>query len=165
MLAGRGAQRWNDRVTARWRALLESVAVSASLLCLIHCVALPIAIAALPALSNSLDFPSWTHAALLALAMPLSLSALIVGYDQHGAVLPAVIGAAGLGLMAMGLFMAESRTAETGLTVIGTVLVAVAHLRNWRLWHARERVGPGSAAAASRMSNGNGISSSQRGEF
>jgi len=122
------------------RPLLDGASVGLSVACLVHCLALPVAAAALPAFAGLFETPEWTHAALLALALPLSFSALVAGYRRHGRRLPIVVGGVGLALMAAGVAFEEMRLAEVGLTVSGATLVALAHLRNWNhLGAARPR--------------------------
>lgn len=114
------------------RAWLDGASISLSLACLLHCLALPIVIATLPAVGALLATPEWTHAALLAFAMPLSLWALVHGYNRHGRMLPVTVGIIGLFLMGVGIAFEAIRVAEIGFTVSGATLLAFAHLRNWR---------------------------------
>jgi hypothetical protein len=115
------------------RPIWDGASVGLSLACLAHCLALPLVAAALPALADLLRTPEWTHALLLILALPLSLGALAAGYRRHGRGLPFAVGAIGLALMAGGLGFEAYRLVEMGLTLAGSSLVALAHLRNWRL--------------------------------
>lgn len=111
---------------------LDSFAVGASTVCLVHCLALPLLIALLPALAGVLDTGEWLHRTLLGLAVPISSIALLIGHRRHGQVQPAAGGVIGLGLLAGGLF-AGPPAAETAFTVTGSLLLASAHLVNWRL--------------------------------
>lgn len=103
------------------------------MLCLVHCLALPLIAAAIPALACVLDLPESLHLVLLLFAVPVSAYALVHGYRHHGKVLPALFGGVGLGLLTAGVFAASSEAMETALTVGGGLLLATAHLRNWRL--------------------------------
>lgn len=123
---------------------LESAAVGASLLCLAHCVALPLVIAALPALSKVLAIPESFHLWVLAVAVPVSGGALVAGRARHGAVWPLVLGAIGLALLAVGALWFGGTSLETPSTVAGSLLLVGAHLANWRL-----RRGPRSIARTS----------------
>mgnify|MGYP002654464791 CR=1 FL=1 len=109
-------------------ALPDAVAGSLSLACLIHCLALPVAVAAVPALAQWFVMPESLHMILFALAMPVSSLALWRGQSRHERAYPASVGAAGLALMAAGLIIHEW---ETPLTVAGALLLAWAHLANW----------------------------------
>jgi hypothetical protein len=110
-----------------WR--LDGLAISASMLCLIHCLVLPVAIAFLPALVAWADGGELFHIIMLAIAVPLSGGTLIAGWRRHGAVAPVAIGAVGLALLMAGLGY-EGRALGTGLTVAGGLFLALAHVRN-----------------------------------
>lgn len=112
-----------------WR--LDGLAISASALCLIHCLALPVAIAFLPALAAWADGGELFHIAMLAIAVPLSSWTLIAGWRGHGVVAPLVIGALGLALLIAGLGF-EGLELGTVLTVAGGITLAMAHVRNLR---------------------------------
>ncbi|MEN2746536.1 MerC domain-containing protein [Sphingomonas sp. T9W2] len=113
--------------------LLDGAAIGASLLCLIHCIGLPILFALLPALA-SIGLPSseWLHLLLLLTAIPVSALALVGGWRAHGRVVPMLLGALGLSGLAAGLAFDSVPGAETALTVAGSLALAMAHLGNWR---------------------------------
>jgi membrane-bound metal-dependent hydrolase YbcI (DUF457 family) len=118
---------------ARRQIWLDGLAAGASLICLVHCLVLPMLIAALPLLGAVLNVPESFHRYALALAIPASTGALALGYRRHRATLPTLPGAAGLVLLMLGAFAAGTPAAETALTVAGSLFVAGAHLLNWRL--------------------------------
>lgn len=97
---------------------LDRAAVCASGACMAHCLALPLVVAALPALSSVLAAPEAFHLWMLALAVPAAAVALVQGRARHGAWAPLVVGAAGL------------------------VLLATAHVANRRLRRACARWAP-----------------------
>ena len=113
--------------------LLDGAAIGASLLCLIHCIGLPILFALLPALA-SIGLPSseWLHLLLLLTAIPVSALALVGGWQAHGRIVPILLGALGLGGLAAGLAFDSVPGAETALTVAGSLALAMAHIGNWR---------------------------------
>jgi hypothetical protein len=112
----------------RRAALPDAVAASLSLACLVHCLVLPVAVAAAPALSHWLTMPESLHLILFALALPVSTLALWRGHTLHERIYPAWAGATGLALMAGGLMAPDW---ETPLTVAGATVLASAHLANW----------------------------------
>ena len=129
-----------DGLVARSRTdWIERVAVSAALLCLVHCLVLPIAIAALPALSRMLSLPESIHVWLLMLAVPASLGALLGGGLRQAKRVPLAFGAGGIAMLALGALVYGGSPAETPVTVAGSLTLALAHLLNWRLRHARRR--------------------------
>ena len=124
----RSDQRSSDR-----HSWLDLAAIGASTACLIHCLLLPLLFAALPALSLLIDVPESFHAAAFAFALPASALAMIAGYKHHGAMHPIGMAAAGLLLIGTGAFAGLRLILETGLSVAGSLLLAAAHIRNWRL--------------------------------
>lgn len=116
--------------------LLDGMAVSASLLCLVHCLALPLLAASLPLLAGLVAHSVLVHAILLAIALPLGLWALWRGRRLAGW-LPFPLGLAGFALM--GAALLAPAALESRLTVAGVLLVAVAHVRNWQAGRAAAR--------------------------
>lgn len=115
---------------------VERLAIGASAACLAHCLALPLLLAALPALSRLLAVPESFHVWVLGLAIPAALFALLQGRSRHGDGRPLTQGLTGLALMALGAFAVGESWAETPVTVAGSLLLAGAHWRNWRRRHA-----------------------------
>ncbi|WP_448663428.1 MerC domain-containing protein [Sphingomonas sp. CJ20] len=136
---------WRD---ARWEQRLDGFALCASTLCMLHCLALPLVLAALPALATRLEVGESFHAIVLAFAVPTSALALIGGWRRHRAAAPMLVGAVGLTLMASGIAFATREALETGLTVAGSLFVAGAHIGNWRQRRAHCRVDGQRAATA-----------------
>ena len=116
--------------------LAESAAVTASLLCMVHCLALPLAIALLPALAGVLTVPESFHIGILLFAAPMALFALATGWRQHGRAVPLLLGTPGIALLGIALLLPAH---ETALTVAGSLLLVAGHLRNWSLRHATRR--------------------------
>lgn len=109
---------------------LDWLAIGASGLCLVHCLALPLLIASLPSL-GAFAGGGQTHWILLAFAVPVSVWAL--GRRRGAAGFTAlIVGGIGLALMAVGVARFEGLAEERWLTVAGVVLVAVAHTIRWR---------------------------------
>ena len=111
---------------------LDGLAISLSAACVVHCLALPVLFALLPALSEWLDLPESVHLWLLLGALPVSLFMLGSASlrDRRGSA-AFLIGLGGLTLMGSGL-LAGSEAMETALTLAGASLLAFAHIRNWR---------------------------------
>lgn len=80
--------------------LVERAAAGASLLCLVHCLLLPVVLAAMPAVASTLDIPESVHGWLLAFALPTSALALGAGYRDTRLATPPAFGTAGLLAMA-----------------------------------------------------------------
>jgi len=118
----------------RW---LDALGMGASALCLVHCLGLPLLIAALPAIAARIDLGEGFHLAVLLFALPVSGFALIEGWRRHRGLAPLFVGAAGLALLALGLAFENRVAIETGVTVAGSLLLAGAHIANWRRRPAR----------------------------
>jgi len=115
---------------------MERAAIGASLACLVHCLALPLLIALLPVLSAILYVPEAFHLWVLGLAVPSAGFALWQGRSRHGARHPLIMGACGLVLLAAGALLLGETAWEAPVTTAGSVLLASAHIINWRLRHA-----------------------------
>ena len=126
-----------DLVDARATDWLERVAASASAVCLVHCVGLPLLLAALPALAAVVAMPESFHVWVLAFAVPASGIALLFGYRSHRARLPLLVGGSGLALLALGALVQLGGPFETSVTVIGSLTLAISHVMNWRRRHNR----------------------------
>ncbi|MDZ7280822.1 MerC domain-containing protein [Sphingomonas sanguinis] len=110
---------------------MDALAISASTLCLIHCLVLPVLIAFLPAIAEWADLGEVFHIVMLALAVPLSSLTLFGGWRRHGVVFPMIAGAVGLLLLMLGLAF-EGQGMGTALTVAGGLVLTVAHVANLR---------------------------------
>ncbi|MBC9032664.1 MerC domain-containing protein [Sphingomonas sp. JC676] len=119
----------------------ERAAVGASMLCLIHCIGLPLLLAALPALSRLIALPESFHVGVLGFALPTSGAALLLGHRGHRERLPLIVGGIGLALLAVGALLLLGSPMETPATIAGSACLVFAHLWNWRLRHRRHRHG------------------------
>jgi hypothetical protein len=108
---------------------LDRYGMLLSLLCLVHCLALPAVFALLPAAAAVLPPNFWVHLVLFGLALPISGMALVIGYRRHGRTAPLVIGGLGLTLIFSGLLVG-SISEEIAVTVVGGLLVVCAHFIN-----------------------------------
>lgn len=111
-------------------SLLDASAISLSGLCMAHCLVLPLVAAFSPLLAAWAE-AEWVHAAVVLMAAPLSALALW-RRGQRPAVILLALG--GLSLMGLGLWPFHDQ--ETPLTVGGSLLLASAHIVNWRRRHA-----------------------------
>lgn len=120
-------------------AVFDASAIGLSLLCLVHCLLLPVAAAFLPLLGAWAQ-AEWVHVALVLVACPLAGSALWRSHRR--APLPAALwGLAALGLLALALGAGgwPGQAWERPATVAGALLLASAHAWNWKRRHAAGR--------------------------
>lgn len=113
--------------------VVEGMAVSASLLCLVHCLALPLLLLLLPGVLGLFAQSDAFHYAALALVVPAALAAFWLGYCRHRARRPALLGLAGVTCLVVALLPGATEGRELGFTVAGSLLLIVGHGMNWRL--------------------------------
>ncbi len=112
---------------------MDRAAVVLSAVCMLHCMAIPVAVLLLPTLSSLLvGSETLVHTLLLGVAVPISALALWVGYSRYGNVTSVVLGTTGLLVMFVAVAHLLGRAAEVPLTLAGVILVAFAHGLNIR---------------------------------
>ena len=120
-------------IPVQWRInLAEGTAAASSLLCLVHCLALPLLLLMLPAAIATYVLAESFHWMILAALAPFAGLAFWLGFRQHGSVGPVITGLPGLACLGLALLPGFS-THEVTLTVLGSVLLLAGHLGNWRL--------------------------------
>jgi hypothetical protein len=112
------------------RNRLDRVGVLLSGLCALHCLAGLLLVAGLGLGGGVLLAPE-IHRIGLALAIAVGSATLVMGVVRHGDPVPLQVGAGGIGLMGLALFVGHG-SAEAVLTIVGVGLLAWAHLRNLR---------------------------------
>lgn len=112
--------------------LFDRLAIGASTLCLIHCLALPALLVAIPALSVFLSVPEGFHALAFAFAVPTSAAALTLGHRRHRRTRPTLVAVLGLTAIGIAALAPWSEAAETAITVAGSLLLAAGHALNAR---------------------------------
>lgn len=114
---------WRDW---RWDGLGLGVAG----LCLVHCLATSILLALFAAAGGALLHPA-VHEIGLVFAIGFGILALTQGVLQHGFILPAAIGALGIGMMSGALTLPHGGI-EVFYTVLGVGVLALGHTLNHR---------------------------------
>jgi hypothetical protein len=107
---------------------LDRIAMGLSGLCLVHCVGTAIVLSVLASAGGFLGRPI-IHEVGLSLAMIIGAFALGRGMREHGFVLPSVVGALGLAVMAGALSLPEGGH-EPLYTVVGVMILALGHRLN-----------------------------------
>jgi hypothetical protein len=107
---------------------LDRIAMGLSGLCVVHCVATAVLLGLLASAGGFLGRPI-VHEVGLTLAMIIGAFALGRGIREHGFVLPAAMGALGLGVMAGALSLPEGGH-EPLYTVAGVLILAMGHRLN-----------------------------------
>jgi hypothetical protein len=118
---------------------IDRAAIWLSGLCLVHCLAVPLAFLLAPSLSAWLDATeTQTHWILFGLAVPISGVALYRGYRREPNFLTISLGLGGLLLMLLGVAHLFGEELEIVLTTAGVILVMLAHLRNLHAGHEHQ---------------------------
>ena len=116
-------------------ALLDRSAILLSMSCVVHCLALPVAIVMLPTLSAYWFADEYFHLLLLYLVLPTSVIALGLGCRRHRVFKMMVWGSAGLMCLIAAILLGHDwlgEFGEKGLTLLGGGLVVAAHIHNFR---------------------------------
>jgi hypothetical protein len=121
-------------------AMLDRVAVTLSALCLVHCLALPFLLVALPALSAFSE--GHLHAQMLIIALPVSAVALAFGFRRHANRYILACGILGMLLLVIGGTVAHDYyglVADRAFSITGALVLGVTHYYNSRLVRACRR--------------------------
>ena len=114
----------------------DKTAISLSLICVAHCLFMP---SFLVLLSSYISFSydnELVHYLVLAMAIPLSLYALITGVTNHKTYSYFLLGLLGLLCLIFAISFGVQIWGELGeksFTTIGALLVAFSHFKNYRL--------------------------------
>ncbi|MGA9657879.1 MAG: MerC domain-containing protein [Asticcacaulis sp.] len=121
------------RIKKKW---LDVASIVLSAICVVHCIALPFLVVALPFLTPFTG--SWVHAALVMMAAPMSFWAISAsGAWRRGFVsVPICIG---LSLLALAAFVPALADIEVAMSVAGALFIAFAHGYNY-LYHRKAHV-------------------------
>lgn len=119
-----------------WLGRLDSLGVLLSGICIVHCLALPLLLAALPFLDDSLLGGHRFHEILLLAVLPVSLVALGFGWRRHGDSRVLWLGGVGLALLAFATYgyrlIGLSEGWERAISIGGGLVHAAGHVLNFR---------------------------------
>lgn len=112
---------------------LDRLGMTASTLCAIHCVLVPVFLTTLPLLGLEFLSNEWVEISMIIVSVFLGTLSLSISYrKQHHKLLPFLVLLTGFALIAAGHFSGISHL-EPILVPLGGFTVASAHLVNWRL--------------------------------
>ena len=117
-------------------AILDSIAVFCSALCIIHCLALPVFLTILPAINLYFVDDQAFHLILLIVVLPVSILALSLGCRRHKDGLTIIAGSTGLLLITIAAVFGHTlidQTNEKAVTSFGSLILACAHIRNYQI--------------------------------
>ena len=119
--------------------LLDRASIGLSILCVLHCFATPILLAFAPSLLAVGVADEKFHLILIFLILPASLIALTLGCRRHGDRSIVYWGCAGLTVLLTTLVFGHDLLGDTGekvMTVLGSALVVIGHILNFRACRA-----------------------------
>ncbi len=113
----------------------DKLSITLSLACMIHCLLMPsFLILTSGFLALSID-NELIHRVFLIIVLPVSLYALITGYQNHKILSYLYLGISGLWLLFFAVFFGEGvfgEFTEKSLTLIGSIMVATSHYKNYK---------------------------------
>lgn len=115
------------------RSSLDLLGVIIASICMIHCLALPLLVSALPMVAGGILEDEWTHKALAGLVVTVALTAVLPAYLKHGNKMVLFGMISGLSLVLIASFACGkliSEELEVPLISLGNLLIMATHLRN-----------------------------------
>ena len=115
------------------QAIADKSAIALSFLCALHCLLLPAAIVLYPSTLGFLPGDESVHFALLFVVIPISAYALIKGGKVHKSHKVFITGISGLLVLVVAVVLGHDIVGEIGekiLTVLGSIIVIIAHIQN-----------------------------------
>ena len=116
--------------------VLDKIAVSASMICAVHCLCLPIFVVLSPAIAATIFGQESFHQLLVYFIIPISLVGLFMGCRKHRSTIVMLLGFGGLMTLGIAAILGHSILGETGetiLTLLGSFAIASSHVRNYIL--------------------------------
>jgi hypothetical protein len=113
----------------------DRVAIALSTICIVHCLAMPFVIALLPITAFAIGGDGHFHALMLWFVVPTSIVGLGLGIRVHRRVdiaALATLAIAALAAAALWGHRAWNPSVEVAVNVAASVVLAVAHWRNFR---------------------------------
>ena len=117
-------------------AFLDICAVAISAICAIHCLALPVLLIAAPVLVGSVLTDEAFHQILLWFIAPTSVLAVLASRRNHPDRQVLILVGTGLLILVVAALWAHDHAehwVDTTLNVVGGLVLAVGHIRNFRL--------------------------------
>ncbi|MBC6941313.1 MAG: MerC domain-containing protein [Xanthomonadales bacterium] len=124
-----------DDARARWRQRIDRFGAGASLLCALHCAALPLIVVALPMLGLGFLADHRFEQGFVAFASTLAVTSLGLGFRHHRRLQPFGLLLPAIALLLGGVWFGAEHFARIHvvLVTLGGCLLAGAHVANLRL--------------------------------
>ena len=117
------------------QAISDKTAIGLSVLCTLHCLALPVLVVMLPAITAWNLASEEAHLWLLVAVIPVSVYALTMGCRKHRQFNIMFLGLIGLALLIIAAWLGHDILGEIGektILTIGAAVIAMSHLLNQR---------------------------------
>ena len=114
----------------------DKTAISLSALCLVHCLLVPSFLVFLSGYISLSYNNELIHYAILFIAIPVSIYALITGVKNHNSYSYLYVGLLGILTLILAVTLGVQIWGEAGekiLTTVGALLVSISHFKNYRL--------------------------------
>ena len=114
----------------------DRMAISASSLCALHCLALPVILSVFPAVGGVFFGEEAFHVWLIWAVVPLSVLSLLLGCTRHKSTMVIYCGLAGVSILIVSALLGHEilgEISERVSTVAGSVIIAFAHMKNFSL--------------------------------
>ena len=114
----------------------DKIAISLSVLCVIHCLATPMLIVFLPSVASVWMESELLHMWMVVAVLPTSVLALTLGCKKHRNLKVVVGGIVGLACLLVAVaseVLGFGEVFEKSLTLLGATLISIAHYFNYRL--------------------------------
>ncbi len=118
------------------RSISDKTAISLSLLCTIHCLVLPLLVVLFPSITALPLQDEIFHIWMVIAVVPVTTYALTMGCKNHKRYQILWIGGIGLLILCVVAFLGHDlldKYLEKAFTIIGAIIIAIAHIRNYRL--------------------------------
>lgn len=119
----------------------DKFAIGLSLLCTLHCLAMPLLILILPTVSAVFLADEGFHFYMVMMVLPISSFALWVGYNQHHSFKILLQGLTGLIILSITVFLGHEQLGEVAeklLTLLGSSFICYSHYLNYKMCQQQE---------------------------
>ena len=114
----------------------DRIGISVSGICMVHCMLMPVVLAAVPLWSMAETLHGWLHPVLFIMLVPISFMALVSTRGKPQAKSVQAFLGAGLFVIALAPLLGHEEggaVVETALTLLGSGLLISGHWRNGRI--------------------------------
>lgn len=128
-----------EKIISLHKSIIDRLGIGLSLLCLAHCLSMPLFYLLFPVLDQQ-HLSEDMHIALGLLVIGLAMPAFWRGFRVHNKKFPALFGASGCSLLLTAFIIPETETHvstlhidnHVTLTILGSILLIIGHILNMR---------------------------------